>query len=260
MTDIKIPFITAIMSFSIVGFISTSRYFGFNSLSDILFEGVTFTLLVYIYAAIKPRLVEFPKLLFGAWLLLFNKIYDLLTEFPFIEYYADNHEVVDTLLDDGSLLLSFLFIAAGLTTTANSIIKQSMKDELTGLYNRKKFNDLKLNQFDLIYFDLNGLKQVNDIKGHHVGDLMIIRFSQVLKQSCLKNEMAFRIGGDEFIVTVHSNRAKAYIEELHHQLDNEAISFSYGVEKTNQDDFSNALIRSDKAMYRMKQQQKAKLI
>ena len=44
--------------------------------------------------------------------------------------------------------------------------------------------------------DLDGLKKVNDRKGHKVGDLMIVRFSQALSQAVLEDESVFRVGGD----------------------------------------------------------------
>lgn len=253
MTEPKIPLIiSGIATALLIGVIAISHYVGFDSISDLFFEGAMLILLSYIFLTVKSHLTLYPKLLIGAYLLLFNKSYDLLTEIPLLDHYADNNEIADTLLDDGTLLLAFLLIAVGLTNIVKSLIKESMKDDLTGLYNRKKFPEIKLSSFDLIYFDLNGLKQVNDIKGHAVGDLMIIRFAQILKASCLKQEMAFRIGGDEFIVTVDPERAKDYINDVYTSLNNEPISFSYGIEKATKENFREALIRSDKAMYTMK--------
>ena len=236
----------------LIAIVAMSHYVSFDSISDVFFEGATLILLVYIFLTVKPHLIPYSKIMNGAYLLLFNKCYDLLTEIPFFDKYSDNYEIIDTILDDGTLLVAFLLIAMGLTTIVKNIIKESMKDDLTGLYNRKKFPEIKLSSFDLIYFDLNGLKQVNDIKGHAVGDLMIIRFAQILKASCLKQEMAFRIGGDEFIVTIDSERAKDYINDVYTSLNNEPISFSYGIEKATKENFEEALIQSDKAMYKMK--------
>lgn len=89
-----------------------------------------------------------------------------------------------------------------------------------------------------------------------MGDLMIMRFAQALKVHCLKEEMAFRVGGDEFIVTVEPERSITYINSVHASLLNESISFSYGIEKATKENFDEALIRSDKAMYTMKKAQK----
>ena len=231
---------------------------GFESLADLAFEGLTLILLVYIYLTAYHFFQSYPFLIVGACLLIFNKGYDLLTEFPIIEVHTDQYEVIDTILDDGSLLAAFLCIAIGITRMIQDLAKQSMKDELTALYNRKKLTKIKLDTFDLIYFDLNNLKKVNDLKGHQVGDLMIIRFSQVLRKACLDQEMAFRIGGDEFVVTTHKDRATDFINDIYKQLGNESITFAYGVESTDKDDIEHALIRADKHMYDMKQKQKKK--
>ncbi len=254
----KPPFIiSAIILLCLISMINIYQPCGFESLADLYFESCTFVVLIYIYLTAFQTIKSDIFLRFGALSLLFNKIYDLLTEIPFIENYSDHFETLDTVFDDGSLLVSVIFIAIGITRMTKNLVKQSSKDELTGLYNRKKFPEIRLDVFELIYFDLNGLKTVNDTKGHAVGDLMIIRFSQVLKQACLEDEMAFRIGGDEFVVTVEPERANEYINQLYMLLENEAISFSYGIERATKTTFNDALVRSDKAMYAMKTQSKA---
>lgn len=229
---------------------------GFESASDLWFEGLTLILLVYIYLTAYHFLKPYAFLTAGGALLLFNKAYDLLTEFPQIEYHADKFEIIDTLLDDGSLFIAFLLIAIGITHMMKRLAKQNMKDELTNLYNRRKLSEIELDAFDLIYFDLNDLKKVNDLKGHQVGDLMIIRFAQVLRNSCIKQEMALRVGGDEFVVITHKDRSMPFINSVCKQLENEQISFAYGIESTTREGLEEALINSDKRMYEMKAQQK----
>lgn len=250
--------VTVILSLCLAACIALYEAIGFESYSDLIFEGLTLILLVYIGLTAYRFFKSYSFLSIGVSLLIFNKSYDLLTEFPIIEKHADHCEVIDTILDDGSLFAAFLCIAIGITHMVQDLAKQSMKDELTALYNRKKLPQVKLDMFDLIYFDLNELKKINDIKGHQVGDRMIIRFSQVLRKACLAQEMAFRIGGDEFVVTTHKGRATDFINDIYKQLANEPITFAYGVESTNKDDIENALIRADKHMYDMKQKQKKK--
>ncbi len=136
------------------------------------------------------------------------------------------------------------------------LAKQSMKDELTNLYNRRKLSEIELNAFDLVYCDLNDLKKVNDLKGHQVGDLMIIRFAQALRNSCIKQEMALRVGGDEFVVITHKDRSMPFINSVCKQLENEQISFAYSIGPTTREGLEEAIINSDKCMYEMKAQQK----
>lgn len=79
-------------------------------------------------------------------------------------------------------------------------------DQLTGLLNRRaffeRFDDYVANsqQPYLVYIDLDHFKQVNDRFGHHVGDEVLIRFAGMLRLGTRNNPMAFRFGGDEFVV------------------------------------------------------------
>lgn len=257
MLDKKMPFIVvAILSVCLIICVLFYDAIGFESSADLGFEGLTLILLTYIYLTTYHAFKSYSFLVAGSWLLLFNKSYDLLTEFPQIEFHTDQYEVIDTLFDDGSLFAGFLFIAIGITHMMKILSKQNMKDELTNLYNRRKFAEIELNQFDLIYFDLNNLKKINDLKGHQVGDLMIIRFAQVLRNACIEQEMAFRVGGDEFVALTHENRSGSFIEHMHKQLGKEQITFAYGIEAATKETLEQALIRSDKAMYSMKKAQK----
>ncbi len=80
-------------------------------------------------------------------------------------------------------------------------------DQLTGLYNRTYLEE-EISRLDterqlpmsIIMADLNGLKLVNDTYGHLVGDEMIQCAASILKESCRKEDIIARRGGDEFIV------------------------------------------------------------
>ncbi|MBO8128763.1 MAG: diguanylate cyclase [Peptococcaceae bacterium] len=95
----------------------------------------------------------------------------------------------------------------------------SFHDKLTGLYNRAYFEEEleRLNTerqlpLSLILGDLNGLKLVNDTFGHHEGDKLLKNIAQVLKQSCRKEDIIARWGGDEFAILLPQTTAKAAIE------------------------------------------------
>ncbi|MUK70765.1 sensor domain-containing diguanylate cyclase [Aliivibrio fischeri] len=261
MLDRKSPLITAfILLFGLSLCIAFYQELGFESLADLGFEGSTLILLIYIYQTAYSVFKPHRFLLIGSWLLLFNKAYDLLTEVPQIEEYADRFEVIDTILDDGSLFVAFVFIAIGVTHMMSGLIKANKKDDLTQLYNRKKLSEIPFDEFDLIYFDLNSLKLVNDLKGHSIGDLMLIRFAHALRYACHPKEMALRVGGDEFIAITHKGRANEFVEHVNKQLENEQMSFAYGIKTTNLNDVEAALISADKAMYQMKKEQKKQKI
>ncbi|MPL94257.1 hypothetical protein SDC9_40407 [bioreactor metagenome] len=83
----------------------------------------------------------------------------------------------------------------------------SCHDSLTGLINRRCFEQ-RLAQLDVpqnlpisvIFLDLNGLKLLNDVFGHSVGDELIIKAAEVLKRNCREGDLVARVGGDEFTV------------------------------------------------------------
>lgn len=80
-------------------------------------------------------------------------------------------------------------------------------DHLTGLYNRR-FYEEELRRLDvernlpiaLIMMDLNGLKLTNDAFGHHVGDELLRRTANILKNVCRADDIVARVGGDEFVI------------------------------------------------------------
>jgi diguanylate cyclase (GGDEF)-like protein len=85
-------------------------------------------------------------------------------------------------------------------------------DPLTGLYNRKKlFENLESlipshkksnKKLALLFIDLDGFKKINDTYGHDIGDKLLQRLSERLMSSVRKQDLTYRIGGDEFIVLV----------------------------------------------------------
>lgn len=86
----------------------------------------------------------------------------------------------------------------------------SLKDELTGLYNRRGFFALGEQQLKiadrmkkdvlLIFTDLDRLKWINDNLGHEEGDRALVAASSMLKETFRESDIIARIGGDEFVV------------------------------------------------------------
>ncbi len=86
----------------------------------------------------------------------------------------------------------------------------SLKDELTGLYNRRGFFALAEQQLKvadrtkteamLIYADLDRMKWINDTLGHEEGDRALIAASKILVETFRESDIIARIGGDEFVV------------------------------------------------------------
>jgi len=93
------------------------------------------------------------------------------------------------------------------------ITKLLNTDFLTDLYNRKHFFErleelvsLKKRKdclnIGIIFADIDFFKTINDTYGHDTGDLVLIKFSQMLKESLRKEDIISRIGGEEFCIIV----------------------------------------------------------
>ncbi len=92
------------------------------------------------------------------------------------------------------------------------LIRISMTDEMTRLFNRRCYDeDLReyrngelSEDFVLFSIDVNGLKTVNDTKGHAAGDELIKGAADCLALSVGKKGKVYRTGGDEFMAVVHT--------------------------------------------------------
>jgi diguanylate cyclase (GGDEF)-like protein len=78
------------------------------------------------------------------------------------------------------------------------------RDPLTGAINRRAlreiFNEVQTSGAMLLFFDLDGFKQINDLHGHAAGDDCLRKFASALKESFRPDDHVIRYGGDEFLV------------------------------------------------------------
>lgn len=87
------------------------------------------------------------------------------------------------------------------------LFASSYKDEMTGLYNRRAYEDKckelrkcdSMQKYTVFVFDVNGLKIANDTHGHFAGDELIRGASQVIREVFGPHGQCFRTGGDEFM-------------------------------------------------------------
>jgi two-component system cell cycle response regulator len=92
----------------------------------------------------------------------------------------------------------------------NILYDTSLKDELTGLYNRRGFHAFAEEQIKLacsgrrellvVFADVDGLKEINDGYGHSEGDRALKKAAEVLLTVFRDTDLVARLGGDEFAI------------------------------------------------------------
>ena len=95
------------------------------------------------------------------------------------------------------------------------------RDPLTGAVNRRAlrdiFNEVQHSGAMLLFFDLDGFKQINDVHGHAAGDDCLRTFANALKDSFRPDDHVVRYGGDEFLVIargVDTVAARARVDDV----------------------------------------------
>ena len=113
---------------------------------------------------------------------------------------------------------------ARMESRTEEIYRLAARDSLTGLYNRG-FGEQRLAEeisrsqrygrpLTVILFDLNDLKQTNDLYGHAGGDEILKYFAWRLSRAIRHSDLAVRLGGDEFLAILPECR----VEEVQHVL------------------------------------------
>lgn len=117
-------------------------------------------------------------------------------------------------------LRGFMTDISDLKKREENIKHISFHDSLTGLYNRE-FLDAEIERLDvkrqlpisLIMIDLNGLKLINDSYGHKIGDKLLIKTAELLKNIFREEDIIARWGGDEFVILLNKTPEKA-VEQM----------------------------------------------
>ncbi|HAE63074.1 MAG TPA: hypothetical protein DCG38_12210 [Eubacteriaceae bacterium] len=152
----------------------------------------------------------------------------------------------------------------------------SYRDQLTGLYNRRFFEE-ELKRLDtprnlplsIAMVDVNGLKLANDAFGHESGDEMLIKIAEVMKRLCRADDIISRIGGDEFIVLLpktDASETKKIAERISEGVKNEttaaiplSVSCGFSVKVSADKDISAVIKKAEERMYVEKLRESPKL-
>lgn len=121
-----------------------------------------------------------------------------------------------------------LELAAQLEMRADEFQRLSVRDPLTGLYNRR-FAEERLvaeitraqryhHPLSVLMIDLDDFKQINDRYGHAAGDDVLQGFAEQLQRATRGSDLPTRLGGDEFLVLLPecaSDQVRCLLERLH---------------------------------------------
>lgn len=152
------------------------------------------------------------------------------------------------------------------------LVRISLTDALTGLFNRRAY-EKKLEEIGtevpenlvIISMDINGLKTVNDTKGHEAGDELIRGAANCMMSAFISNGSIYRIGGDEFVAIIQTEKNEVNsimekfqksVHEWHGMLTDE-LSISCGVVyycEHHELGMTELFALADKCMYKMKKE------
>ena len=214
-------------------------------------------------------------LLFGMSTFTVMGIIDIV-RYEFVRKDSGNGMAVDisivtigALIFVATMMINYFFHTIGHYNAAHikkRLMGLAYNDPLTGLSNRarcdeefKKLEELDSN-FYMISIDLDGLKEVNDTKGHQAGDTLIAGFASEIEEEFGKTaRFVSRMGGDEFLVIMGDtqwNTVDRKLKDFEENLEGR-YTFSYGFAaraEVNGLSPREIFLMADSRMYRMKEE------
>lgn len=142
----------------------------------------------------------------------------------------------------------------------------SFYDHLTKLYNRRFF-EAEIKRLDtsrnlpisIIVGDVNGLKILNDSFGHSVGDELLVKMAEILKEACRADDIIARMGGDEFSILLpqtDEDGTKKIIARIKQLCSKEQISgvdisiaLGYSIKEQAAEDIDEIIKLAENSMY-----------
>ena len=165
-------------------------------------------------------------------------------------------------------------------SVANAPCRRPQRDELTGLANRRRFNQVLRHAaleaacdaggVAVVFCDMDGLKAVNDEHGHALGDQALVTFAHLLQGAVRQTDLVARLGGDEFVILLErlsgEDEAREVVQSVRAAMDQSHLvggvtmrlrgSVGYAYAQGDRVDAESLLLSADAAMYRDKRARK----
>lgn len=182
------------------------------------------------------------------------------------------------------LMAEALGLALANQRLRNALLEKALFDSLTGLRNRHHLDDALHTQMNLavrngtplscLMIDIDHFKAINDRYGHEAGDLVIKSVAAIIQRAVRDIGMAFRYGGEEFLVLLggtNEDAAMACASDIYHSVqlltlryglaEIGQINVSIGIASYPQHTQSDSLLRAaDAALYRAKELGRSRIV
>ncbi|WP_082091563.1 sensor domain-containing diguanylate cyclase [Domibacillus tundrae] len=150
---------------------------------------------------------------------------------------------------------------------------ESNLDPLTGYFNRRSLEEKlrNLEMYSIILFDADHFKTINDQFGHQVGDEVLKHISELAKKETRKNDLCFRIGGEEFLIVLPETDiafAQSIAERIRKTTEDTVnptgkpvtISVGVGNSPDTASHFSELFKMTDQALYKAKEEGRNRVV
>lgn len=205
-------------------------------------------------------------------------------------YLDDEHDPLNgseiRLSEIAELLSDIDQLAEDVTETRSQLELRACTDKLTGLLNRRGFEEDRAKLYRLasrqtvilVLLDIDYFKQVNDTYGHAAGDHVLTVLGELLSGKIRSTDKAYRLGGDELLVIFTSDNMhhlqqwyKTLSEEFSRELatleesdtDGSSFTLSAGatiIDHKKDQSFNEAMVRADGALYQAKDAGRARMV
>ena len=193
---------------------------------------------------------------------------------------SNSLKIIAQFIEQNEISRKLVETAAELRRHNEKLSVLSLRDELTGLYNRRGFRYMVNQSIEqqsqiqtsslLVYVDIDRMKLINDVYGHAAGDVAIRMTASVLRMAVRDEDIVARVGGDEFIILIRHfdadkisvvrQRINSLLDQYNERSNHEwELGISAGIlsfDESKDKDIEELMKQADRLLYKEKKQKK----